>query len=138
MFGSQGIDVTPPEMPAWTALPDDDLAYHVAHELTHLLLHRRAFPKTGRGRRFSEDSAEARIGASLDEIVLHPPLDELMLPFGFKRDFIQARMVSGALAGMANSPAPESGTPWFFTWAIRYSGLQLELDGEQWRRLEEA
>ena len=71
-------------------------------------------------------------------MVLHPPLDEIMLPFGFKRDFIQARMVAGALAGLANSPAPEPGTPWFFTWAFRYCGLHLELDGDQWCRLEEA
>ena len=137
VFGSQGIDATAPEMPAWTALPVDDFANHVAHELTHLLLRRRGFPKTGRGSRFPEDSAEARIGADLEEMVLHPPVDELMLPFGFKRDFIQARMVSGALAGLAKGPAPVSGTPWFFTWAIRYCGLQLELEGDQWRRLEE-
>ena len=138
VFGSQGIDVTAPKMPAWTSLPDDDLAHHVAHELTHKLLRHRGYPKTGRGRRFHEDSAEARIGADLEEMVLHPPLDELMLPFGFKGDFIQARMLSSALTGLANSPAPELGTPWFFTWAIRYCGLQLELDGDRWCGLEEA
>ena len=119
-------------------LPDDDLAYHVAHELTHIVLRQRGFPKTGRGTPYGEDSAEARIGGDLEEMVLHSPLEKLLLPFGFNHDYIRARMLEGAMNGMVRSPVPvpEPGTPWSFTWAIRYCELQLELVPEQWDGLE--
>ena len=139
VFGVQGIDlVTPDPPPPWMELPDDDLAYHVAHELTHIVLRQRGFPKTGRGTPYGEDSAEARIGGDLEEMVLHSPLEKLLLPFGFNHDYIRARMLEGAMNGMVRSPVPvpEPGTPWSFTWAIRYCELQLELVPEQWDGLE--
>ena len=136
VFGLHGMDLTAPESPAWASLPDDDLAYHAAHELTHIILRERGFPRTGRGPHYPEDSAEARLGGDLEEMVLHLPLDALILPLGFKRDFIQGRMLSGALNGLERSPAPEWGTPWFFTWALRYCGLKLELPEHDWLRVE--
>ena len=136
VFGLQGMDLTAPQAPAWASMPDDDLAYHVAHELTHIIMRERGFPETGRGPDYPEDSAEARLGGDLEEMVLHPPLDALVLPLGFKRDFIQQRMLSGALNGLGQSPAPEWGTPWFFTWALRYCGLKLELPEHDWLRVE--
>ena len=136
VFGAQGADVTAPAMPAWASLPEDDLAYHLAHELTHIVLKERGFPRTGRGNQYPEDSAEARIGGDIDEMVSHPPLHKLMEPFGFKWDFIRRRMVQGALRGLRHSPVPEEGTPWFFTWAIRYCELNLELPTEEWLPLE--
>ena len=51
VFGSLGADLTAPAVPEWTKLPDDDLAYHAAHELSHILLRRRGFPYTARGTR---------------------------------------------------------------------------------------
>ena len=45
-------------------------------------------------------------------------------------------MVQGALRGLRHSPVPEEGTPWFFTWAIRYCELNLELPTEEWLPLE--
>ena len=71
------------------SLPDSDLAYHVAHELTHRVLAARGYPRTVRGAGYPEDSAEARIGADLEEMVLHPPLESLLQPFGFTHHFIQ-------------------------------------------------
>ena len=118
------------------SLPDDDLAYHVAHELTHIVMRERGFPRTGRGRRYSEDSAEARVGGDIEEMVLHPSLHKLIEPFGFTWEFIQGRMISGALSGLTHSPVPEETTPWFFTWAIRYCELELELPAPEWTRLE--
>lgn len=136
VFGDKAIGATAPAKPDWLDLPDDDLAYHVAHELTHIVLRQRGFPKTGRGSRYAEDSAEARVGADLEEIVLHPALEALIEPFGFRRNFIVARMVDGASRGISRSAVPDRGTPWFFTWAIRYCGLQLELPERDWLRLE--
>lgn len=135
-FGDQGVDITMPDMPAWASLPDDDLAYHVAHELTHLVLTQRGFPKTGRGQQYPEDSAEARIGGDLDEMVNHASLKHLLEPFAFKNDVIQKRIVDGTLQGLASSPVPEHGTPWSFTWAIRYCDLQLELPAHHWIPIE--
>ena len=135
-FGSQGVNLTAPDTPAWTSLPDDDLAYHVAHELTHIVLRQRGYPRTVRGRQYPQDSAEARIGGDLEEMVLHPALHTLMQPFRFRWDFIQGRMLDGASNGLTRSPAPDRGTPWFFTWAIRFCELQLELPARRWLRLE--
>ena len=72
----------------------------------------------------------------LEELVHHPALEKLIEPFGFKKDVLQARMFEGAMNGMALGPAPDRGTPWFFTWAIRYCDLQLELPAHRWGRLQ--
>ena len=36
VFGDQGVEYSGGFAPRWLSLPDDDLAYHVARELTHL------------------------------------------------------------------------------------------------------
>ena len=136
VFGDQGYDLSAPAMPAWAALPDDDLAYHVAHELYHIVQRQRGYPKTVRGRQYSPDSLEARIGGDLEEMILHPPLEELLRgEMGFTNDVIRGRMLQGALHGVANSPVPEYGTAWFTTWAIRYCELQIVLNADEWAEL---
>ena len=137
VFGDQGYDPSAPNPPAWAGLPDDDLAYHVAHELYHVVQRQRGYPKTVRGRQYPPDSVEARIGADLEEMIFHPPLEELLRgELGFTNDFIRSRMLQGALQGVANSPVPEYGTPWFTTWAIRYCELQIILNSEEWIELQ--
>ena len=137
VFGEQGYDLSARAKPAWAALPDADFAYHIAHELFHIVQRGRGYPKTMRGRHYPPNSAEARIGADLEELILHPPLEELLRDeLGFTNDFIRARMLNGALNGVANSPPPQYGTPWFTTWAIRYCELQFTLSGEEWAALE--
>ena len=137
VFGDQGYDLSVPGLPAWTELPDDDLAYHVAHELYHIVQRQRGYPKTVRGRQYPSHSMEARIGADLEELILHPPLEELLRgELGFTNDFIRQRMLRSALIGVASSPAPEYGTPWFTTWAIRYCELQIILNADEWAELE--
>lgn len=136
VFGNLGYDLSAPDLPAWAALPDDDMAYHVAHELYHIVQRQRGYPKTVRGRQYAPDSVEARIGTDLEELILHPPLEELLRgEFGFTNDFIRARMLQGALNGVANSPPPEYGTPWFTTWAIRHCELQFTLAAHEWAEL---
>ena len=132
IFGDQGADVTSPEKPLWASLPDDDLAYHVAHELTHLVLTRRRFPRVSRGIRYLSDSAEARVGADLEEMVVHPALHRLMEPFHFRWELVQRRIYEGAVNGLRTSPVPVSGTPWSLTWAIRYCELAIDLPGGSW------
>ena len=136
VFGAHGMDLTAPNVPDWMTLPDDELSYHVAHELTHIAMRQRGFPRAGRGKQYSEDSAEARIGGDLEEMVLHPALSELLCPFGFRREVIQSRMVRRAYEGLTHSPVPERGTPWFFIWAIRYCELALDVAPSQWETLE--
>ena len=137
VFGDQGADLCAPGLPAWAGLPDDDLAYHVAHELYHIVQRRRGYPKTVRGRQYAPESVEARIGADLEEMILHPPLEELLRgELGFANELIRKRMLKGALNGVANSPIPEYGTPWFTTWAIRYCELRIVLDADEWADLE--
>ncbi|MCI0438358.1 MAG: hypothetical protein L0177_04420 [Chloroflexi bacterium] len=135
-FGDQGFDATRPELPAWSFLPNDDLAYHVAHELAHIVLNQRGFPRTGRGKGYPPDSAEARVGGDLDEMIIHPPLERLLEPFGFKHDFILKRLFNGAMKGVSRSPVPPYGTPWAFSWAIRYCQLKMELPPLEWTLLE--
>ena len=135
-FGDQGADLTAPHPPPWMSLPDDDLAYHVAHELAHLVMAERNYPKTAGGIGFSEDSAEARVGGDLEEMVLHPALETLIEPFGFDNSHILERMASGAFNGLRAAPLPERGTPWFFTWAIRFCELQIELPAHLWTPVE--
>ena len=138
-FGDQGADLSAPHAPAWAGLPDDDLAYHVAHELFHIVQRGRGYPRTVRGRQYSPDSVEARIGGDLEEMILHPPLEELLRgELGFTNDFIRRRMLQGALNGVSSSPVPEYGTPWFTTWAIRYCELRFVLDAGEWAKLEAA
>ena len=136
VFGALGADRTAPETPSWLALPDAELAYHVAHELTHMVMRQHGFPRTALGPEFREGSAEAKIGGDIEEMVLHPALDNLLRPFGFRKDAIQARMLEGTLTGLARSPVPARGTPWFYTWAVRYCELKLDLTDEQWRPVE--
>ena len=137
VFGGQGADLSAPNVPVWAALPDDDLAYHVAHELYHIVQRQRGYPKTVRGRQYPPDSVEARIGGDLEELILHPPLEELLRDeMGFTNDFIRNRLLQGALNGVAASPVPEYGTPWFTTWAIRYCELQTTLNAEEWAELQ--
>lgn len=135
MFGAMGPDLFAPQPPPWASLPDPDLAYHVAHELTHMVMSERGFPRAARGSRYSEASAESRTGGDLEEMILHPSLHEIISPFGFRWDFIQNRMREGVLKGLGENSAPERGTPWFFTWAIRYCELRLELPSELWSPL---
>ena len=137
VFGDQGADLSAPNLPDWYELPGDDLAYHVAHELFHIVQRQRGYPKTVRGRHYPPDSVEARIGADLEEMILHPPLEELLRgEMGFTNDFIRQRMLRGALNGIASSPVPEYGTPWFTTWAIRYCEMQIILNANEWAELE--
>ena len=137
VFGDQGYDLSAPDLPGWAALPDDDLAYHVAHELFHIVQRGRGYPKTVRGRQYPPNSLEARIGGDLEELILHPPLEELLRgEMGFTNDFIRQRMLRGALNGVSSSPVPEYGAPWFTTWAIRYCELRIVLDAEEWAELE--
>ena len=137
VFGDQGSDLSAPAEPSWLALPDADFAYHIAHELFHIVQRGRGYPKTVRGRHYPPNSAEARIGADLEELILHPPLEALLRDeLGFTNEFIRGRMLQGALNGVSGSPAPEYGTPWFTTWAIRYCELQFTLSDEEWAALE--
>ena len=136
VFDDQGVEFSASAMPRWMSLPDDDLAYHVAHELTHTLMRERCYPKTVRGVGYPADSAEARVGEDLEEMVLHPSLESILEPFGFRHDFIVGNMASGALRGLQSAPVPEYGTPWHFTWAIRFCMLRMELPLDLWTPLE--
>ena len=135
VFGDQGMETAGP-VPRWMSLPDDDLAYHVAHELAHILLRARGYPKTMRGVGYPPDSAEARVGEDLEEMVLHPSLERVLAPFGFRRDFMLGVIASNAMAGLSSAPVPEYGSPWHFTWAIRFCMLQMELPPDAWSGLE--
>ncbi len=136
VFGALGRDGSGDGPPPWATLPDDDLACHVAHELTHALMRERGYPRTGRGPDFPETSAEARVGGDLEEMVLHQCLDEMLAPFEFSQLVIQERMFRGAMNGLTSSPVPDQGTPWFFTWAIRYSELKLRMPDRYMGQLE--
>ena len=39
------------------------------------------------------------------------------------------------MSGVRHSPPPASGTPWYYTWAIRYCELNMDLPPEDWRPL---
>ena len=136
VFGDQGADLSAPYPPRWMSLPDDDLAYHVAHELAHRVMVARQYPKTMRGVGYPPDSAEARVGEDLEEMALHPSLESLLEPFGFRRDFILRTMADGAARGLSSAPVPEYGTPWHFTWAIRHCLLRMELSHALWTPIE--
>jgi len=135
VFGDQHFDLGSSANPRWLSLPDDDLAYHVAHEVTHILLKAKGFPSVGRGIRYSENSEEARVGSDLEELVIHQPLDWVIKKYEFSRDFILDTMYKGAKSGLSSSYAPEYGTPWFFTWAMRYAELSTVLAPPDWQIL---
>ena len=45
VFGDRSADAAAPDMPRWMSLPDDDLAYHAARELTLRLMESWGYPK---------------------------------------------------------------------------------------------
>ena len=136
VFGDQGADKTAPDAPRWMSLPDDDLAWHVARELALRLMESWGYPRTVRGAGYPPDSAEARVGADLAEMVLNPSINAILAPFGFRRDFILRTIAGGALNGLRSAPVPARGSPWHFTWAIRHCLLALELPDPLWTPIE--
>ena len=136
VFGTEGHESGSPRLPRWMDLPDDALSYHVAHELTHVVMSGRWFPATARGRQYGDESAEARVGGDLEEMVGHPALEELLRPFPFNRDHIHRHLFEGALKGIELSPVPEPGTLWWITWACRFCELHFLLPRHRWLRLE--
>ena len=132
VFGDLGADRSAPDEPAWASLPDDDLAYHVAHELAHLLLRARDYPVAAPGNEVPSASEAARVAGDLQEMIDHAALSEILAPFGFRNDFILDRTAGGASRGLSSSPVPEPGTAWFATWAIRYCDLSRDLGPERW------
>lgn len=136
VFGDLGADRSAPDEPAWAALPDDDLAYHVAHELAHLLLRHRTHPVAVPGSDTPPGSEAARVAGNLQEMIDHAALSEILAPFGFRNDHILDRTAGGASRGLSSSPVPEPGTPWFATWAIRYCDLSRELGPERWAPIQ--
>ena len=136
VFGDLGMDRSAPDAPAWAALPDDDLAYHVAHELTHLLLRSRTYPVAATGSDIPPSSGAARVAGDLQEMIDHAALSEILAPFGFTNDHILDRTAAGASNGLSSSPVPEPGTAWFATWAIRYCDLSRDLGSERWASIK--
>ncbi len=138
VFGDKSYEDKFPELPDWADLPDDDFAYHVAHELYHVYLRQMGFPRAVRGEIYGPDSAEARIGADIEELLTHVPLERKLKEMGFRWERIKQRLFDSALSGIIKSPAPDYGSPWFFTWAIRYCQLSLELSYEDWEKIHNA
>ena len=136
VFGDLGADLSAPDEPAWAGLPDDDLAYHVAHELAHILLWGRGYPTAAQGNRLPPWSEEARVCGDLQEMVEHAALGGLLGPFGFRNDVILDRTAAGATRGLASSPVPKQGAPWFATWGIRYCELAMEMGEGRWPPIE--
>ena len=136
VFGPEGYVEGSGRLPRWMEIPDDALSYHVAHELTHLLLRNRGFPATFRGREYGPESPEARVGGDLEEMVSHPALEQVLSPFPFDKGHIQQHLFEGARRGLESSPIPEPDSPWWTTWACRCCELQLLLPERQWLRLE--
>ena len=98
-MGPRVTTEVPISLPSWMELPDDALSYHVAHELTHLVMRHRGFPVSGRGPQYGEDSLEARVGGDLEEMVSHPALEEMLKTFAFDRTHIQHHLFEGAPPG---------------------------------------
>ena len=124
------------EQPEWLRLPDEDLAYHVAHEVGHVLLRCRGYPRIMRGKDYPPSSAEAMVGGDLEEMVPHVPIRSILGSFGFSNEVIMERMYDGAFSGLSLSPVPDYGSPWFFTWAIRYVELSNEMRHSKWIELK--
>ena len=136
IFGDQGVDNFPNHQPPWTFLPKQDLSYHVAHELTHILLRRRQYPSTFQGVQHKHNLGLTRVANDIEEAVIHRALDALISPFGFTKNNIQERILTGAIKGLTNSPIPDNNTLWFYTWALRFAELKFELPAEKWDQLE--
>ena len=135
VFGDLGADRSAPDEPAWAGLPDADLAYHMAHELAHLLLRGRTYPVAVPGKDEPPGSEAARMAGDLQEMIDHAALTEILGPFGFQNDHIQDRTARGASRGLSSSPVPEPGTAWFATWAIRSATSPRTWDRNDGRRL---
>ena len=56
IFQDQGLDQTTSFPPRWIELPDPDLAYHVAHELSHLVLNSKKYPRLLIEKQFKNDN----------------------------------------------------------------------------------
>ncbi|MQF65015.1 hypothetical protein FIM04_02715 [SAR202 cluster bacterium AC-409-J13_OGT_754m] len=122
--------------PYWMNLPDGALSYHVAHELTHKIMTKRGFPSTVRGPHYNIDSPQARVGSDLQEMILHPGLEDILLPYAFDQTHIRQHLFEGARKGLEESPIPQMGTLWWITWSCRFAELYYLLTREQWLRLE--
>ena len=66
VFGPESYQKGSEKQPQWLELPDGALSFHVAHELTHLLMRRRGFPVSVRGPQYGGDSPESRVGGDLE------------------------------------------------------------------------
>ena len=93
-----------PRFPAWFQLPHDALGYHVAHELTQLVMRKRGFPVTLRGPEYAETSPEARLCGDVHEMVSHPAMEEILGPLPFDRSHIQGHLFEGVPGGACSSP----------------------------------
>ena len=104
------------------------LAYHVAHELAHMLLRARDYPVASPGADVPPSPEAARVSGDLQgDDRSRRAVSEILGPFGFSNDFILDRTAAGAAQGLSSSPVPEPGTAWFATWAIRYCDLSRDL-----------
>ena len=136
VFGTESYQPGSGRVPRWLELPDYALSFHVAHELTHVLMRRRGFPVTTRGPQYPPGSPEGRVGGDLEEMVGHPGLEHILSPFPFDKSHVQQRLSDGARGGLENSPVPEAGSMWWNTWAIRFCELKFLLHEKFWLRLE--
>jgi hypothetical protein len=138
VFGDLGADRTDSGTPEWVGIPDGDFSYHVAHELAHLVLKKRGYPKIFASSSYSSNSADhVRVAGDLEDMIIHFCVNQLLERFEFRNPYIKERFYHGALHGIQHSPVPETGNLWFFTWAIRYCELKRDLDGFHWNRIEQ-
>ena len=114
VFGCESYRVGSGDLPGWLELPDEALSYHVAHELTYLVMRRQGFPNNVRGPQYSEDSPEARVGGDLEEMISHPCLEEMLRPFPFDRTHIQQHLFEGPAeawrVALCRNSAPTGGS----------------------------
>ena len=136
IFGTETPVKSIEQTPSWLNLPDGALSYHVAHELTHIIMTKRGFPSTVRGPQYKINSPEARAGSDLQEMILHPGLENILEPYDFNRTHIRQHLFEGARKGLEESPTPKTGTLWWVTWTCRFAELFHLLTREQWIRLE--
>jgi len=136
VFGQECYREESRHLPFWMDLPDGALSYHVAHELTHIIMRKRGFPVSGRGVQYSEDSSESRVGGDLEEMVSHPALELILRAYPFDRTNIQNHLFESSQRGLENSQVPDASTPWWVTWACRFCELSFLLPQRTWFRLE--
>ncbi len=136
IFGDQAYSPASGQLPPWMELPGFALSFHVAHELTHVLMRKRGFPMTNRGPQYAPNSHEARVGGDLEEMVGHPGMERLLEPLPFDKSHIQQKLFEGARSGLENAPIPTQGGLWWVTWAMRFCELQFLLTEPMWLRLE--